>query len=120
MLSLLGAEVGLAETVIQVSETNRSVELCAVIQNVNLEREVTVTLSTQGGSATAGDDYTSTAVDLYFSSARYSRCTTISLVDDFILEGVEMFTVNLNTSDATVLLMPAMATVIITDDDCKG
>jgi len=40
-------------------------------------------------------------------------------VDDFILEGVEMFTVNLNTSDAMVLLMPAMATVIITDDDCK-
>ena len=40
-------------------------------------------------------------------------------MDDFILEGVEMFTVNLNTSDATVLLMPAMATVIITDDDCK-
>jgi len=68
---------------------------------------------------TAGDDYTATAVDLYFSSARYSQCTTISLVDDFILEGVEMFTVNLNTSDATVLLMPAMATVIITDDDCK-
>ena len=52
MLSLLGAEVGLTETVIQVSETNRSVELCAVIRNANLEREVTVTLSTQGGSAT--------------------------------------------------------------------
>ena len=47
----LGAEVGFMETVIRVSERNRSVELCAVVQDATLERGVTVTLSTRGGSA---------------------------------------------------------------------
>ena len=54
---------------------------------------------------------------LTFSEAIRSVCTNISIVDDDIVEGDEMFTVSLARSEEAVSFANQTATVTIEDSD---
>ena len=45
------------------------------------------------------------------------QCINISLVDDYAVEEVEVFTVALNKTDENVILNPEMASITVTDSD---
>ncbi len=58
-------------------------------------QSVIVRASVVGGSATAGNDYTSTARDITFSSGSTSQTFSVDIADDTLVEGMEDFTVSL-------------------------
>lgn len=75
-----------------------------------------VSYSTQEGSATPGEDYTTTSGQLDFPVDTLTNTFTIPLLDDELIEGTEAFTVNL-TAPLNGELGQAEARVTIADDE---
>ena len=76
--------------------------------------------TTNGGTATEGDDYTETSEILTFEgSVDEIQTLTVPITDDSIVEGGENFTVSLSVlADTTAnVVITDTATVTITDDD---
>ena len=69
----------------------------------------------------AGEDYTTTSVTVTFEAAETSRVVMVPILIDTTFEGIEQFTalLSLPTSQDGVVLGASMASVEITDDDCK-
>ena len=112
--------IGFDREVYSINEDQRSVEVCAVITEGSLQREVVVVLSTQDGSAKSPEDYTSISVPLTFDDVTVLQCVNITLENDMILEGVEEFEVVLDSmNEPRIILDPGIAQVDITDDDSK-
>ena len=77
---------------------------------------VTVEYTTVDGTATAGADYTAASGTLTFAPGETSQTVAVTLLDDVIDEGAEIFTLKLsNASHAT--LTDAEATGTITNND---
>ena len=70
---------------------------------------------------TDGVDYTNHTVTLAFQPGEKQLFVDMTIVDDDILEGVEIFTVTLTTGDSNVDIPSDndTATITITDDDSK-
>ena len=66
-----------------------------------------------------GSDYTSQAVDLTFNAANPRQTVTIMTFMDDVVEGVETFTVFLNSSDTALDVRLQSATVSIVDQRSK-
>ena len=67
------------------------------------------------------DDYAQpTQMELTIVAGADQQCTSISISDDPILENVELFSVQLNTSDQAVTLHPRSANITIEDNDGKS
>ena len=80
------------------------------------EDAVTVAYETSGGTATAGDDYTSTSGTLTFAAQTRSQTISVPVVNDTDDEEDETFTVTLSTpANATILRATAAGTIL--DDD---
>ena len=121
-------------------EQQGTVEVCAVILDGSLERNVDVTLSTQPGTAQgmyvylytvyqydhindtiAGVDYSSIlGAILRFSETSPNRqCVDITIREDNVFEDPEIFTVTLVDSPSEgIILSPDNATINITDETC--
>ena len=83
------------------------------------EDAVTVAYETSGGTATAGDDYTTTSGTLTFAAQTRSQTISVPVVNDTDDEADETFTVTLSApQNATILRSTATGT--ITDDDGVG
>ena len=69
----------------------------------------------------AGDDYEETTAPLAFGPSLPTRqCANVAILQNTILEGAESFLVQLTAVGSdTVILVPATATVLITDQDSK-
>ena len=73
-------------------------------------------------SAVAGSDYEQISAPLTFptgSVAGDMQCVNISIVDDFLFEGDETFTVSLTVTTPGVMEGNTSTTVTIRDDDRK-
>ena len=68
-----------------------------------------------------GVDYTTTSVTVTIQAAETSRVVMVPILPDNILEGVEQFTAQLSlpAGQTGVVLGADMASIEITDDDCK-
>ena len=115
--------IGFEREVYPVREGDGVVEVCARLMEGSLGRSVSIVLLTRNGSATAPEDYSAAAesVALVFGeSTAEVQCVNVSLENDEVLEGVEMFEVVLDSGDEErVTLSPERAVVVITDDDGK-
>ena len=101
-------------------EDQGTVQVCARIMEGSLEREVSIALQTQDGSAEEPDDYSSVSATLVFDMTNDIQCVNISIENDEILEGMEDFEVILDSGDEErVNLSPESAVVNIMDDDGK-
>jgi len=58
-------------------------------------------------------------VVLTFQPGTNGQCTSITIVNDSILENDENLLVELTTSDEVVALIPSSATITIEDNDSK-
>ncbi|XP_067943645.1 sodium/calcium exchanger 3-like [Watersipora subatra] len=93
----------------------------------NLQNTVYVDYKTENGTATAGSDYEHTEGTLVMMPGQLTSSLTITIIDDDIFEEDEHFYVKLSnpkfSKDSTVKVMlgtPAVATVMILDDDHAG
>ena len=87
----------------------------------NLAGNVSVMLTTQDGSAEAGDDYGSVETRVTFDANQTVRTVTIPIVNDTLAEGSETFVIRLSDPSPGVTLgTPATATATITDNDVAG
>lgn len=79
---------------------------------------VTVNYATQNGTATAGQDYTTTNGVLSFGAGEASKPITVPITNDTSVEGNETFSVNLSSpAGGATLGSPASVTVTIVDND---
>ena len=71
---------------------------------------------------TAGQDYSTTSQLVTFAPAQTSQVVMAPIIDDSLGEGMEQFTARLTlpADYIGVVLGARMATVEITDDDCKS
>ena len=69
----------------------------------------------------AGADYTVTSVTVTIQAAEISQVVMVPILPDNIFEGVEQFTTQLSlpAGQDGVVLGASMASIEITDDDCK-
>ncbi|MEZ4870532.1 MAG: Calx-beta domain-containing protein [Caldilineaceae bacterium] len=80
-------------------------------------RTVTVKYATSNGTATAGDDYSSTTGTLTFAPGETSQSFAVSINDDALDEEDETVTVTLSNPNNATLGSPTSATLTIVDDD---
>ncbi len=68
-----------------------------------------------------GQDFEHTSQPLLFfpGPSGAKECANISIIDDQILEGDEMFNVVINSSDISVGISPSIAAIIILDEDSE-
>ena len=62
---------------------------------------------------TGGLDYTAVSENLIFNAAVSTQMVTIPIIDDFIVEHSEMFTLALTSTDPAVILNPSSSNVTI-------
>jgi hypothetical protein len=100
-----------------VIESQPAVVLRAV-RTGNSQGEVSVTVNTANGTATAGQDFTGGPFTLTFAAGQTEKDVAIPLVNDAVAEPVETMTATLsNPTNGATLGAPATATVTINDDD---
>ena len=110
--------IGFEMEVYPANEDQGSVQVCALIREGALSREVIISLLTQEGSAEEPEDYTALSVQLTYDENTAIQCVDITLTDDDTLENVEEFMTLLDSDDGVpVILSPERAIVRITDDD---
>jgi len=80
---------------------------------------VTVNYSTADGTATAGSDYTATSGNQTFAPGEIDKTIPVPIVDDFLYEGDETFSLNLsNPANATISDGQGIGTIV--DNDLPG
>ena len=107
---------------VQVSEGAGSVQL-TVERHVGFTGAVSVNFSTASGTATAGEDFTTSSGTLIWASGdATSKTISVPILQDTLLEGKESFTVTLSVPGGGVSVgalggTTTSATVIINDDE---
>ena len=77
------------------------------------------------GTATADADYATATMNLTFTANVLNgtiKCLNVSIIEDFLVEGDEIFTVNVSllNTDNGITLENDIATVVITDNEGKS
>ena len=111
--------VGFDQSVYTVSEEEEEKSVCVSLGG-EVEREVTVGLTTSDASALSPSDFTQTNINITFQPRAPSiLCAPIPIENDEILESEEYFSVALASLDPAVYTRDATstATVTVTDDD---
>lgn len=110
--------IGFEMEVYTTREDQDSVQVCALIREGALAREVIITVLTEDDTAQSLEDYTSVSAMLSFNQDSSVNCLNISLTNDDTLENVEQFVALLESEDSVpVVLSPERAVVMIIDDD---
>lgn len=79
--------------------------------------QITVAYGTSDGTATAGQDYTTTTGTLTFAVGEESKSFVVPILDDAQVEDGEVFTLALSDVVGAILGAPAKSVVTILDDD---
>ena len=88
------------------------------VRRLNGNANVSVVLTTGGGSATAGEDYGSVSTTVVFGPGETTKIVVIPIFQDLVAEGDETFGVELsNPQGGATLGTPFKATVTIVDDE---
>ncbi|MFO1499740.1 MAG: Calx-beta domain-containing protein [Verrucomicrobiota bacterium] len=107
--------ISFASDTFRVNEGSPSA-LIAVVRNGPVDRAETVQLSTGTGSATAGEDYLASRVNLTFAPGERVLTWSIALRPDVQLEGDESVSLHLASGGPGVQIQaPAVATLTIVD-----
>ena len=78
---------------------------------------VSVNYQTSGGTATEGADYSAQAGTITFAAGETSRRILLATHDDLLVEGNEVFNVQLSNATGGATIATGNATVTIVDDD---
>ena len=107
--------IGFNSTEYTVAENEGSVQLTVVVLAGQLQRDVSVQVSTSPATA----DFGSVSPTLIFSSTITSINVPVNITDDMLVEVSENFfgNITLISTDANVTVNPAEATITIEDDD---
>ena len=109
--------VEFAEASYTVSEASMSVELCVNLTG-QLEREALILLSTtDGGAATAGEDYLRLTETLTFVEQESIICSQLEVLNDSFIENSEAVMISLSTNDSAVDVTSASVNVLILDSN---
>lgn len=145
ILCSVPGSIVLSSTMYDAYESDGQVRVCAVVQEVTLETNITVELSSQDGTATSelniyfvicivlilalinfiDEDYTQfTRLSLTFMESAYpgyQLCHTVSITDDLYLESNETFVVLLTSNEpiGTNNMTQALVTIRQDPADCK-
>lgn len=104
--------------VVQESDGTVTVE---VTRTGNTTSAVSVLVSTTGGSATAGSDYTAITSQLVeFAANETSKNVNLTIAEDIDLENAETVVLTLSTPTGGTLGVPASTTVTIADNDSSA
>jgi photosystem II stability/assembly factor-like uncharacterized protein len=116
----LPGSVALSQPTYTVSEDGGSL-LVSVSRSGGTAGAVSVSYATANGTATAGQDYTTTSGTLSWAAGEGGAKTfSIPLINDSLVEGNETLTISLSgPTGGLVLGSPASATVTITSDDAQ-
>ena len=112
--------IGFRPEVREVDESDGEVVLTVEVISGILTEEVTLSYTTEDGSATSSGDYTGANVVSIPALSAMTQSVTfrVMIVDDMAPESTEQFFVDLaGTLPAGVTLVPSRATVTITDTD---
>ncbi|MCW9088342.1 MAG: M4 family metallopeptidase [Gammaproteobacteria bacterium] len=114
------AELGFTATTAQAGEGDGSVTL-SVSRTNNSNGAVSVDYAVNGGTATAGSDYTLSAGTLNWADGdSVSKSITITLIDDNIDEKDETVILALSGANGAIIGDNAMTTLTIVDNDSSG
>ena len=117
----VAVRVGFQQLEYSVSENEGTVEVCAVIDQGEIQGTVIVNIDTGDGTALAGTDYTALqGGTLTFEPPSTRACTDITITNDQLYEIDEQFFGRLRSSDLTrVTVNPARddANIEILDED---
>jgi len=110
-------ELALQSGSYSVSEAGATISLNVVRGNGDAGA-VSVDFSTTDGSATAGSDYQASSGTLSFADGELSKTVQVTILDDAVFEGDELFYVQLsNPQGGATLGNPASAAVTIIEDE---
>ena len=110
--------IGFEMEVYSTREDQGSVQVCALIREGALDRDVTVLLITREDSAQESEDFIALSYTVTFDESTAIQCVNISLTNDDSLENIEQFLTLLEAEDnVPVILSPERAVVRIMDDD---
>ncbi|XP_064387615.1 uncharacterized protein LOC135335886 isoform X2 [Halichondria panicea] len=98
-------------------ETAGDVEVCVVVVEGVLAREVIVTVASRDGSALAGEDYEQFSVDLSFDPDTNRACFTVTVTNDDRYELPESFDLVLTSNDDFVIIDVPTSVFNINDED---
>lgn len=109
--------IGFSEPIYTVSESAGTTVICVDLIGIS-QRNVTATLSTVNSDS---QDFQLPAVPtLVFQSGESQVCTSVVIVNDAIVEGLESYALELSTNDPAVNNNFRRQTLLnITDDDSK-
>jgi Calx-beta domain/RTX calcium-binding nonapeptide repeat (4 copies) len=79
------------------------------------DKVITVSYTTQDGTAKAGEDYTATSGTITFQPGETSKIINVPLLDNNLSEGDESFTLKITSFDNATLSSSDTATATITD-----
>lgn len=114
--TLTGAVIAFSNATFSATE-NTSVTI-NLVRTGSTSTEVSVTCSTQDGSAVAGQDYVAKSDTVMFAAGQTDATFVVELVDDAAIEGEETFTVQLSAPGSGAILgTPSTATATIVDND---
>lgn len=113
-IPFIGVTISFETTNFTATEAEQSVEICVVIENGILGRNVDFTLSTSTDSATE-QDFTPQNVTLSFTPSSSRECINILVIDDGIVEDTEEFVVSLGSGDSAVDVALGVLSVPILD-----
>lgn len=113
----LGVTIGFSEAVYAVSESVGDTDICIDLIGAS-QRSVVVTFSLIDPDS-QDFQFLSMPTTLVLQSGQSQVCTPVSIINDAIVEDLESFTLELNTSDPAVDNFRMTALLNITDDDSK-
>ena len=96
-------------------EINRGIEVCVVIENGTLDRNIGFTLSMIEDNATADVDYTQEDFQLNLGPSLGEVCADILVTFDDVVEATEVFSILLQTNDRSVDIESGRQMITIVD-----
>jgi Calx-beta domain/CARDB/FG-GAP-like repeat len=111
-------QIGFSRTNFKVKEDGSAVNEIQVVRNGRIDVAVGATLSLRDITASAGQDYTGTPIQVDFAPGETVKTITVPIVNDTLAEGDE--TINLQLSNSTngaALSTTSQAALTIVDDE---
>jgi len=142
-ISTLNTDVTVSiPSIMNVGESDGVAQVCITLSAMEyIQRSFVVSLATNDGTgiavysiviiiilyichtAVSTSDYSRISSNETFtpgSMSNATRCVNLMITDDSVLEGDQIFTVMLTTSDPDVVLGPSVTIITIIDNDCTS
>ncbi len=105
-------EIAFGAPTYRVTEDGSTEFVITLTRTIGNRGAVSVTLNLSNGTATAGQDYTGTPINVTFNNGEYTKTVSIPLLDDSILEGNETVNLRLTNPTGGAILGSQSATIL--------